>query len=116
VGKGEQKRSDWYAVALVDRIHVEDEVEDDYEVSLVLVRSDIAEAAPEKAMTLARKKDEQYKNGEGQLVTWTCIEALDASWIADGVEEGSEVYSFFVDGPLLEEIQRRIRERYSPGT
>jgi hypothetical protein len=111
VGKPGNKRSDWYAVAVVDRIHVEgtDEAEDSYEISLVLVRSDAAEDAPDKALELSRQRDEQYRNAEGQLVTWTCIEALDASWIADGVGEGSEVYSFFANAPLLEETRAQTK-------
>jgi hypothetical protein len=89
-----------------------DESEDKYEVSLVLVRCDKAEHAPRKALALAKRGDERYTNADGEVVTWKAVEALgDAYAVIDGVEEGNEVYSFFIDHALLAEIRSRLAAR-----
>jgi hypothetical protein len=97
----------WFSVLLLVRIHVEGEAETDdgYQIRIVLVQSETAEGASDKALALAKQQDWRYTNAAGATVTWTCVEALDSSAVAGGLEDGREVYSFAVDEASLQGLR-----------
>jgi hypothetical protein len=105
---------EWFSVVLLIRIHVEGEAETDdgYQIRLVLVQSETADGASEKALALARPRDWRYKNAAGAVVTWTCVEALDSSAVVGGIEDGREVYSFPIDRASLEELRTGFTSQF----
>lgn len=77
----------------------------------MLVSAADADAARRRASELGSAANQTYKNAEGEDVAWQCIEVLDIHGIPDAsVEEGSELYSFFVASDLLNEIRKRMYE------
>lgn len=95
------------------QIHVagDDEQDDDFHLNLLLVRAHDQAEALRRGLALGREDEQRYKNADGEDVTWTCVEALISYVLPDEeLAEGSELYGFFVDAPLYEEILVRAKE------
>jgi hypothetical protein len=98
----------WWTAVLVDRISVRG-TESSFSIRLVLVRATDAENARSRATSLGAAGNQTYKNADGEDVAWECVEVLDAHGLLDAtVDDGTELYSFFVSGKLLDEIRDRM--------
>lgn len=80
--------------ALLDEFY-EDDSEQQFEESLMLVRAQSFEHAYKIAEKKAKKDSDFYSNIYGQQVAWKLVEAVDCFLILDELKSGTEVYSCF---------------------
>ena len=94
----------WFSAAVVVEISVNGEVRDHRSIELRVVRADDEQEARESALRHAHEVD--YKNSDGELVTWRCTEVLLVHEVLDDeLTDGTVVYSCFVSAELLEDIR-----------
>jgi hypothetical protein len=93
-------RGDWYGV----RVVVECQVGSNppgrrtYEDRVIVVRAGSEALARRKAERLTRRKDESYRNVNGEKVVWRFKDVVDSCMILDDdLTEGTEVYYAFMN-------------------
>jgi len=118
-----QSNWNYYGVKLIKQIFVEgepdptliDELYDDndeqhFEESVMLVRAQSFEHAYKIAEKKAIEDEEPYQNMYGQNVIWKFIKAVDCFSICGDLKSGTEVYSCFhitgKDEPAVEFIEK----------
>jgi hypothetical protein len=105
------ERSRWYSVRFLIELQTpgqgDTESSDRFEDRIILVRPEHEEEALTKGMDFATGADDQYVNSEGETVGWTFRHVVGAYEILDsGLQDGSEIYSAFVDRDLAEVLMR----------
>ena len=98
---------------LVDEFY-EDNDEQHFEESIVLIRAQSYEHAYKIAEKKAIKDEAPYPNKYGQKVVWKFIEAVDCFIILDELKSGAEVYSCFHITRKNETANEFIKKWFSP--
>lgn len=107
----------WFSAAVVFEISVNGEIDGQRSISLLVVRAGDEREAGEAALAHGRAEEVNYKNSEGEPVTWRCTEVLLAEPILDDeLTEGTEVYSCFVSADLLDAIRSQTVGEHSLNT
>jgi hypothetical protein len=98
--------SRWYAAVLILKGHAGPAWEDERltERQLRLVRALTPEAAYERALSLGREAEHQYRNEAGEEVRWQFVGLAELAEIDDAeLRDGSEIFSTYsaADAELL---------------
>jgi hypothetical protein len=124
---GGKSNWDFYGVRIIKQIIVEGEpnptlidefYEDDneqhFEESIMLIRAQSYEHAYKIAENKAIKDETPYPNKYGQKVVWKFIKAVDCFVILDELKSGTEVYSCFHTTSKSETASEFIKKWFSP--
>ncbi|HSH58984.1 MAG TPA: DUF4288 domain-containing protein [Acidimicrobiales bacterium] len=102
----------WYSVRLLVEIVVDEgrqgaSLEDRrFEDRILVVRSADKDSARAKGAHLAESDNTEYLNVDGERVQWLYRQVIDVHELASQhIEDGTEVYSAFVNGELAEVLR-----------
>jgi hypothetical protein len=91
-----EEKLTWYVAVLVVVCHVDDNATVDplLELQFKLIKAKDAEEAYDRAMQLGKQEGCEYKNEEGEKVSWVFQGLHDLQEISsDTIEHGTEVFS-----------------------
>lgn len=89
----------WYSAAIAFRTGAEDDLA--ISISLVALRAPSVDTADARATELGEQLAKDYK--------WQLEDVIDVYEITeDALDEGAELYSFFVTHPLLDVIRSQV--------
>jgi hypothetical protein len=83
----------WFTAMAVYIVQIGDDLTVRTHRNLYAFHASGFESAFEKALILARKEEEEFENGFGELVSWRLVEIETLDFVGKRIRDGWEIYS-----------------------